>query len=226
MKSYAFVHELLSLLEDFEKENEREITLPDFVGFLLIKLSERNGLSNRSEVRFGNSEPNAQDIAFNIDNNISRLLIFMYRYAKSYIKKALDGTPLQTAEDFTCLAILLTHDSISKTELIRHNILEKTSGTAVIARLIAAGLVDEWQNKSDKRGKHIAITPKGRELLYKVFEHTSNVGTIVTGKLSLNEKLTLQYLLQKLEEFHYPIHVNRMVSSQDDLNTIAKTISK
>jgi DNA-binding MarR family transcriptional regulator len=198
--------------------------MQDFVGFLVNQLqTPANGLAS-SEQRFGESEHTAQKVAFQIDNNISRLLIFMHRYAKSYLKKALEGTPLLTPEDFTCLAILLTHQDLSKSELINHNIQEKTSGSVVINRLIAAGLIKQWDSKADKRGKRISITEEGRALLYRVFEHTSHVGKIVTGQLSLEEKLTLQYLLQKLEDFHYPIHENKSVNSKLDLQMLANNI--
>ena len=224
MRSFQLVHQLLDLVEAFEKENEREATLQDFAGFLVSNIeTPANGLAS-SELRFGENEHPAQELAFQIDNNISRLVIFMSRYAKWYIKKALDGTPLQTPEDFTCLAILLTHNDLSKTELINHNIQEKTSGSVVINRLIKAGLIKQWANKNDKRGKRISITEEGRALIYRIFEHTSNVGKIVTGKLSLEEKLTLQYLLQKLEDFHYPIHENKLINSKEDLKKIAREL--
>jgi hypothetical protein len=127
MRSYQLVHQLLTLVETFEIENEQEATLRDFAGFLVSHTEKPNDGLASTEIRFGESEHIAQEFAFQIDNNIARLLLFMSRYAKSYIKKALEDTPLQTAEDFTCLAILLTHDDLSKTELISHNIQEKTS---------------------------------------------------------------------------------------------------
>jgi hypothetical protein len=40
----------------------------------------------------------------------------------------------------------------------------------------------------------------------------------------MEEKLTLQYLLQKLENFHYPIHENKIVSSRDDLFKVAQSL--
>jgi DNA-binding MarR family transcriptional regulator len=224
MKSFQLVHQLLTLAETFEKENERAATLQEFAGFLNNHVEIHVDSLASPEVRFGEEEHIAQKLAYQIDNNISRLLIFMHRYAKSYIKKALEGTPLQTPEDFTCLAILLTHSDLSKTELISHNIQEKTSGSVVINRLIKAGLIKQRDDKNDKRGKRISITDDGRALLYRVFELTSHVGKIVTGKLSLEEKQTLQHLLQKLEDFHYPIHENKSVNSKEDLQKLAESL--
>src|SRR3954468_1848723 len=115
MKSYHLIHQLIDLVEELELENHgNEVSIQDFTGYLLNKVSDPAESNGGSEVRFGDSESAALDIAYQLDNNIGRLFVFMSRYAKSYIKKALDGTPLQTAEDFTALAILLTHTHLSK----------------------------------------------------------------------------------------------------------------
>jgi DNA-binding MarR family transcriptional regulator len=222
MQSYKLVHQLLSLVEEFEKKSpEKEIMLADFTGFLLNHLGATGSEQITPDIRFGDAEAEAIRLAYQIDNNIGRLFVYMSRYAKSYIKKTLEGTPLQTAEDFTCLAILLTHKNISKGELISRNIQEKTSGTEVIRRLIAAGLAEQWDDKNDKRGKRIAITQQGRELLYKIFDDMDYVGKMITGNLTFSEKLTLQHLLQKLESFHYGIHEKKLITTKDDLKQIA-----
>ena len=223
MKSYQLLHQLIDLVEQLEEENQgKEISIQDFTGFLLNNVGDDSSQLVNNEVRFGNSERAALDIAYQLDNNIGRLFVFMSRYAKYYIKKALEGTALQTAEDFTALAILLTHDHLSKTELISHNLQEKTSGTEVIRRLIASGLVRQWNDIKDKRSKHIAITHQGKELLYRVFVDMNNVGKMITGKLTLPEKFTLQYLLQKLENFHLEHYEKKTIMSKEDLKSFAQ----
>jgi DNA-binding MarR family transcriptional regulator len=227
MKSYTLIHQLIDLVAKMEQESDgRELSLTDFSGFLASHTAAPVPAPVGSEVRFGVAEPEAQEIAFQIDNNIGRLVVFMSRYAKFYIKKALEGTPLQTAEDFTCLAILLTHPHLSKKELISYNLQEKTSGSEVIRRLLNAGLVSQTGNLQDKRGKHIAITPTGKALLYKVFVDTNYVGRMVTADLSRAEKLTLNYLLQKLENFHYRVYTEKMVITKADIAEIVEEQAK
>jgi len=177
--------------------------------------------AENSDARFGKEEAYAQTMAFQLDNSIGRLFVYMSRYAKSYIKKTLEGTPLQTGEDFTAMAILLTHEHLSKTELISYNLQEKTSGMEVIRRLIAAGLVKQWDNVEDRRGKHIAITDVGRKLLYRVFVEMGHVSKMITGNLSEAEKLNLLYLLQKLENFHFEHHEKKTIGSKADLKTFS-----
>lgn len=225
MKSYQLIHQLINLVSELEEENQgQEVSIQNFTGFLLNKVGDPNGNNQKSEVRFGDNDSAALDIAYQLDNNIGRLFVFMSRYAKSYIKKALEGTPLQTAEDFTALAILLTHTHLSKSELISYNLQEKTSGTEVIRRLVASGLVRQWDDVKDKRSKHIAITDAGKALLFQVFVHTNYVGKIITGKLTVAEKFTLQYLLQKLEAFHLEQYEKKTILSKDDLKKLSEEI--
>lgn len=213
MKSYALIHELITLVETYEQKSIKgsKVNLADFVGFLNAHVAQHEVTDIQTDPRFGTQEQETGKIAYQLDNNIGKHFVFMSRYAKSYIKKALSGTPLQTAEDFTVLAILITHPYLSKTALINLNIQEKTSGTEVINRLLKKGLVKQWDNDDDKRSKHIAITAEGKTLLYKVFNNMNHVGKMITGNLSNREKLTLQYLLQKLETFHFAIHNNKSI---------------
>lgn len=226
MKSYQLIHQLLTLVEIFENDNNQseELTIQNFTGFLNTHLAAQDMNKSSNDIRFGKNEDKAQKIAYQLDNNISRLFVYMSRYAKSYIKKALSDTPLQTAEDFTCLAILLTHDDLSKSELINRNLLEKTSGTEVIKRLLNKGLVKQSDDQEDKRGKRISITDQGKELLYIVFSDMNHVGKIITGELTFSEKLTLQYLLQKLEDFHYQIYEEKSINNKVELKAWAKEI--
>ncbi|SDF72023.1 transcriptional regulator, MarR family [Mucilaginibacter pineti] len=220
MKSYQLIHQLINLVEQLEEETPgQEVSIQDFTGFLLNKVGDTTLNHVNSEVRFGDHDRAALDIAYQLDNNIGRLFVFMSRYAKFYIKKALDGTLLQTAEDFTALAILLTHDHLSKTELISHNLQEKTSGTEVIRRLISAKLVRQWDDLKDKRSKHIAITDEGKTLLYQVFADMNNVSKMITGKLTTAEKFTLQYLLQKLENFHLEHYEKKTITNKAELKS-------
>lgn len=222
MKSYKLVHQLLNLVEEFELESPgRELCLNDFSGFLINHLEHSNTSTTTLDARFGKKETESQELAYQIDNAIGRLFVYMSRYAKSYIKKTLEGTPLQSPEDFTCLAILLTHESLTKGELISRNIQEKTSGTEVIRRLLAAGLVRQWDDQADKRSRRISITESGKELLHRVFDDMNYVGKMVTGNLSFSEKLKLQYLLQKLETFHFQLHEDKAINTKEDIRSMA-----
>lgn len=220
MKTYQLIHQLISLVERIEQENPgKEVSLADFSGFLLNDVVDHENAVMGTDVRFGKNESQAQELAYQLDNSIGRLFVYMSRYAKAYIKKALDGTAIHSAEEFTALSILLTHDHLTKSELISHNLQEKTSGIEVLRRLIGAGLVVQSDASIDKRSKSVAITSLGKEVLYDIFVDMNKVGKIITGRLTVAEKLTLHDLLQKLENFHLEHFRKKTITTKEDLRS-------
>ncbi|MCK7530192.1 MAG: winged helix DNA-binding protein [Marinilabiliales bacterium] len=145
----------------------------------------------------------------NTTSDISILIVLMNHYAKWYIKKVLRDSHLQTPDEFSFLITLMTYDSLSKSELITKQVMEKTSGSEVIRRLIKRGLIVESADENDKRSIRVSITKSGREEILKILPLMSKVTKIVVGNLSAEEINTLSYLLKKLDYFHNDIYINK-----------------
>jgi DNA-binding MarR family transcriptional regulator len=141
----------------------------------------------------------------------------MNHYAKWYIKKVLRESHLQTPDEFSFLITLMTYDSLSKSELITKQVMEKTSGSEVIRRLIKRGLIVESADEDDKRSVRVSITRSGREEILKILPLMSKVSNIVVGNLSNEEINTLSYLLKKLDYFHNDIYLNKRDQSLSDI---------
>ncbi|WP_400190780.1 MarR family winged helix-turn-helix transcriptional regulator [Hymenobacter sp. B81] len=148
---------------------------------------------------------------------ISKLLIFLTRYARSYIRRGLAGTPLLTPDDFAYLATVMGHQPLSKTELIARNIHEKATGTEVIKRLLARGLVAEQPHHTDRRSKLLTLTEAGGAVLRQVFGRMGQAAQLVAGDLTAAERVQLLYLLQKLDAFHQPIFSGPRAESFEEL---------
>jgi DNA-binding MarR family transcriptional regulator len=148
---------------------------------------------------------------------IGRLLIFLNRYARSYIRLGLAGTPLLTPDDFAYLATVLGHQPLSKTELIALNVHEKASGNEVIKRLLARELVAEQAHATDRRSKLLTVTPAGQALLGQVFGRMDQAAQLIAGDLTAPERQQLLHLLQKLDAFHHPIYTGPRAGTFDDL---------
>jgi len=80
--------------------------------------------------------------------------------------------------------------------------LEPPSGIEVLKRLLNKGLIEEFDDKDDKRAKRIKITEKGKKELQLVMPKMSEVFTMMTAELSLNEKLHLLAFLKQINDFH------------------------
>ena len=206
--NYKILQELIANLEDFESDkNSKQLKMHDFVVFLNQKY-----LNN-----LVSSQPSIDVNAKNDENNIGQLVAFMYRYAKGYIKKALEESTLLTLDDFGYLAAVWQEGDLTKTQVIEKNIHEKNTGMEIIKRLITNNLLEQYDDLQDKRSKRLKITPLGQAELFKSFDGMLKVSQIITGKLSSEERIQLFYLLSKLHDFHNPIFLNEKETSIDKI---------
>ena len=191
---------------DAEKGNHEEYSIDEFIGYLNAK-SGRQELAMR-EIS-GENKGWFNDEYRNTISDISILIVLMNRYAKGYIKKVLIDSLLQTPDEFSFLITLMTYDNLTKSALITKQVMEKTSGSEVIRRLIKRGMIAETADQNDKRSIRVAITKSGRDEILKILPLMSKVTKIIVGNLSAEEINTLSYLLKKLDYFHNDIYINK-----------------
>jgi DNA-binding MarR family transcriptional regulator len=199
---------------DAEKGKPEEYSMDEFIGYLNAK-SDNKELEMR-EIS-GKDKDWFKDKYSNTASDISILIVLMSHYAKWYIKKVLIESHLQTPDEFSFLITLMTYESLSKSELITKQVMEKTSGTEVIRRLIKRGLIVESADENDKRSIRVSITKSGREEILRILPRMSEVTKIVVGNLSSEEINTLSYLLKKLDYFHNDIYINKRGHSLSDI---------
>lgn len=216
MTNKEILKELIDRLFEFDNgfQGDKDYNMADFVGYLNAGLGSRP-----SEIRnlAGQEEKWVKD---HVDPNteISTLIVFMYRYALGYFKKALKDSNISTLDEFSFLIVLMTYPSLSKTELIQKLIMEITSGVEVIKRLLKHGLIEEFANPNDKRSVLVAITPKGRQQLADLLPRMGMVGGVVVGNLTPAEVTTFSFLLRKLDYHHNDIFMNNRNSSLEELS--------
>ena len=217
MKTKEILIELIEYLSRYELESENlggNLNMTDFLGFMNSRYSSQN--VKAVELR-GNVNTQDFDDEHGPETDISILIVLMFRYAKGYIKKALKDSPIKTADEFSFLITLMTYESLSKSELIQKQVMEKTSGTEIINRLLKLGLIDQFNDEADKRSIRVRITHVGRMELIKILPHMQTVSQIVTGNLSETEKTMLAYMLRKLEHYHNDIFLNKKDTELEEL---------
>ncbi len=201
--------EIMEHLIDFDHQYKADqpYKLSDFTAYLN---AQKGGLeTSKMRAISGEGAMEMQEEYRNPTNDLTILLVFMYRYAKNYIKKALKDSIIQTADEFGYLIQLTTFESLTKTEIITSSLMEKTSGTEVIKRLVNNGLMKEFADPDDKRSVRVSITPEGMQEVMRVLPDMGIVSKIVVGDLSEAEINTLFYLLKKLDFYHNDIYINR-----------------
>lgn len=215
MSKKDIVKELVEQFFNFDNEfqGEKGYTMTDFVGYLNVRyavqpLTIRNIAGEEEKWIKEDDDANT---------DISTLLVFMYRYAVVYFKKALKEATINTLDEFSFLIVLMTYSSLSKTELIQKLIMEKTSGVEVIKRLLKNGLIEEFANPNDKRSVLVAITAKGKEELALLFPKMGLVGSVIVGNLTSSEISSFSFLLRKLDYYHNDIFLNHRNLTLEEL---------
>ena len=199
---YGLLLQLIDLLNQYENESYgKETSLFSFSLWLSQKLTYPNpNIGQASEEAMEDAADEQGETA------LTMLISNLFRYSKNYAKKALEGTPLSTFDDFTFLARVSYSGSLTKTELIQMHLLEITSGIEIIKRLSKNGFLETFADPNDRRSKRVKLTDAGRDMLETVMARMDVLAHIFSGNLSLEERAHLLPLLHKLNDFHAVIH--------------------
>lgn len=215
---YQLIKELIDKVSDYEKTGvpDQEMNLESFITFL----QDPQGHSTLEIRKMGGElEEGVQKQGNEQETQIAILVTFMNRYAKLYAKKVLQHSALSTLDEFSYLIVLLTHESMTKTDLINKNVHEKTTGMEILKRLIKNGFIRQFDDTDDKRTQRVSITEAGRGVLFSILNQMGDVTKIVTGNLTQLEKNSLTYILKKLDHFHFDIFLHERTTSLQDIIT-------
>lgn len=195
------IRQLMDYVESYEKEHHNS-DIQEFSVFLSNHVTGMSADSRKPEPEKGDFKnyKKYRDVEF------STGLTTLFRFAKLYSKKAFANTSFKTIDEYGFLASLFKDKSLLKSELIQMHMLEISSGSEIIKRLIRSGLVYEYADENDKRARRIALTEKGEKEIVMAFNEMHQVSEIVIGNLSEDELNDALAIFRKLTYFHKHIH--------------------
>lgn len=217
---YQLLKEVLEHLEAYEKQEENT----SLEGFSLFINKQLSLLHTNTDIAY--VPPNSDEVvrkmsrqAFGFENHITYLIAMMWKYAKHYIKLGFKDLPIKSIDDFGFLATLAATESMTKTALIQKNIVEIPSGMDIIKRLEKQQCIESYNDPNDRRAKRLKITAKGRAILGASIGQLMKIAKIVIGDLTLEERMQMMAILDKLNNFHMTIHQNDWKSSLHEIET-------
>ena len=148
---------------------------------------------------------------------IARDISFVYRYMRYFVRKAIKDTPLQTIDEYSYLITLMAKGEMTKTELNNYNVVEKTSGSEIIRRLLKSGLISQTRNLQDRRSLLLSITPKGREVVKELLPRMQQSSDLLLRDLSWDQKIFLHSLHEQLYESNHPLFLTERDSDLAEL---------
>ena len=146
-------------------------------------------------------------------------LTTLFRFAKLYSKKAFAKTSFKTIDEYGFLASLFKDKSLLKSELIQMHLLEISSGSEIIKRLVKSGLIYEYADENDKRARRISLTEQGEKEIVMAFNEMHQVSEIVIGNLTEDELNDALAIFRKLTYFHKHIHEDDKNLSLEEIHS-------
>ena len=216
--NFDLIKSVVELVQQFMEQNEgKAIYSNDLHGF-----TEWINAAHQQDPE--NPYWTGKELGRSSDSIINTLLIRMNRYAKSYSRSAVGSSVFSSQDDFIFLISLKSMGAMSKMELIRHNVHEKSSGILTINRLLSNGWIEQAVSPKDKRIKNIQITEKGLAILDDHMDEIRRASRAVTGNLTHSEQMLLIAILSKLDEFHDSFY--RMnLETKDLLSAVYKKLN-
>ncbi|MEM1336333.1 MAG: winged helix DNA-binding protein [Bacteroidota bacterium] len=197
MNTYELIKTLVDLVGDYRDAHPSQGQ--DLGAFLAWVASKEATLP----------EPETLHITgFSIEAELAAYIGRLSRYANTYIKTTLEGLPFSTDMEFAFTALLHGAGEVGKTDLIRMMAFDRSSGMGVIRRLLEKGIIEEFPNPEDKRGKLLRLTEKGQKAVQLGYQKVPQAANLVSKNLNPKEKIQLLQLLKKLDDFHYPIYLS------------------
>lgn len=210
--SYPLLHELLDLVERYEEfRGNAEQSMSNFLRFADQTLEQQTSSEEPKVGMRGHAYLNAM---------IARDISFVYRYMRYFVRKAIKDTPLQTIDEYSYLITLMAKGEMTKTELNNYNVIEKTSGSEIIRRLLKSGLISQTRNLQDRRSLLLSITPKGREVVKELLPRMQQSSDLLLRDLSWDQKIFLHSLHEQLYESNHSLFLTERDSD------LAKLVEK
>lgn len=208
--NYNLIKDIIDVAHDFEEATALDDRYTDSIeDFKAWCGTNYNNIKKKTEPNWeGKDYGRAPEAA------ISTLLVNMNRFAKMYSRAAIANSAFSTQEDFIYLINLRAHGEMTKTALLRKNLHDKPTGMQIITRLMSRGWIQQVNSITDKRSKVISITDKGIAALELQMPKIRTATNIVSGILSLDDKMELIRILTKLEDFHRPIFNSNITPSE------------
>ncbi len=137
--NYNLLKDTIALVEEFEKKNSNNQysnTIEGFKHWISQNSSKENLLEQQTNWK-GKAEGRSPESV------ISTLVVHLNRYAKIYSKAIIQSSEFSSQEEFIYLITLKSFGQMTKMDLIRKNVHEKSAGMEIIRRLLVQNWIEQ-----------------------------------------------------------------------------------
>ncbi|RFM26180.1 MarR family winged helix-turn-helix transcriptional regulator [Deminuibacter soli] len=130
---------------------------------------------------------------------LMRLVGRIYKLHSFYAAIAMDGTGINTSEEFSLLNAIDGLNEPRKTEAISKALFELSTGSDMLSRLKKIGYISEYADAEDGRSKRLKMTAKGSKALATCRKRMNLLAEMEFHDLTTDEKKLCIHLLNTVD---------------------------
>ncbi len=128
------------------------------------------------------------------------------KFQRLYNKHFFQDFNVKTLEEFLFLKTISKLNNPAKSEVYTENVVELTTGTKIMKRLVDLNMVKELEDNIDKRIKRVKLTPKGKKEVDEINKRFNNIDDEKLGYITKDQKDILIELLNNINQYHSEIY--------------------
>lgn len=137
-----------------------------------------------------------------------------------YMRVALKETQMQSIESLMICAALNNLGESRKTDVINSAMLEFSTGTDIINRLIKKGFIHQRIDPEDKRSRLLTISESGKTALFQCFKKSALAREILLNDLTDDDKKLVAHILYPVQEKHTRLSVENKSKTIEEIYTM------
>ncbi|SEW53031.1 DNA-binding transcriptional regulator, MarR family [Chitinophaga arvensicola] len=143
--------------------------------------------------------PEGRFLPVHSDGVLMRIIGRIFKLHTIYTVAALDGTGINTIDEYSLLNTVAQVGEPRKTEAIYAALQELSTGTDKLNRLKKLGYLTEYDDKDDKRSKRLKVTPKGEKVLIQCRRRISQLAEMMFHDMADDDRKLCIQLLKGVE---------------------------
>lgn len=143
--------------------------------------------------------PEGKFLPVKSDGVLMRVIGRIFKLHTIYTVAALDGTGINTIDEYSLLNTVAQLKEPRKTEAIYAALQELSTGTDKLNRLKKLGYLAEYDDKEDKRSKRLKVTPKGEKVLIQCRRRISQLAEVMFHDMTDDDRKLCVQLLKGVE---------------------------
>ena len=205
------MEEVINVLQKWE-EYRKDHPRSDFESFCRYYLSKQKLKVPAHSAKA--AQPSNTDGLFMMSLSRSTLAFWVY------MRIALKDTPLPSIESIMFCSALSNLGESRKTDVINYAMMEISTGTDILNRLIKKGFIHQRTDPEDKRSKLLTLTSSGVAALKKCYKKASMARELFLADLTEDDKKLAIQILYPLQEKHSRLSVESKGKTIEEIHAL------